>query len=1012
MSRIDGKEYGMKKKIKNGGLVAVMMTVLAAAGVHGASDSWNVGGSGNWDVGGNWLGMAVPGSATVDNTDVATFSYTLTADCIITVDAPRYIGGLSFGNTSAYKYSLNTGTLYLNSGGVIQTLSGNGNHTDTINAALQISGTSAATAFFTANAASASSLLRIGAVTGSATAGNTTTLTLNGSNAGNNTVAGVISDGTGGGTLAVTKQNPEGTWVLSGANTYSGGTILNEGTLIVNGDQNGAAGGWTVSPLSHTNASCTFQSGSIIVVPADQKIQIGNTTTSGNAFPVLTSAGVVTNQGPLLVGRRATLNLNNGASWMQNGLLSVDGYGGADAFLTVNSGASFTYTSSNSIKVNPAPGNSGDATVTIRGLFTTSQGFERTTTPNTNGFGIVSLAGGTLRFTEGTTNVVVNAAGKPFTFSLASSGGVIDTGTNSLVMEGVISGSGALTKRGTGMLTLSATNTYTGATTNESGTLRLVGGDNRLYTNGVFVFARSSTLDVDATSQTLASLTVPSTGSVITVKGKTGTLIVTGTSNLEFGPNGTVSNSYKTVVNMSDLGNFTYDSSSATFRVGARSSTNGEYLNEIARTTLAKTNMIRANSIAVGDKGGNNDGGLSILYLGQDNTLKVNTINSGYSGRSDTIMSFGAGLTAPAVTLRNTDGTSPVTTWSIGNVATFAGAGQTTFSDIVDLSAGTVDAMLTTLTIGTADVASQLNRVGTENAFFTMGAGTLTASAISIGRMLSNADGTVGGTYRANGTFTLDGGTVMATNLTMAVNTITDTSSNTKTVSGTFNLSNGTLRAATVQKGAQTGTATATTTFRWVKGTIGNISGSDLIWTNIPLTLQTAASHVVDITGANTATFDAASPISGAGCPVTKTGTGTLKLCGANTFSGGTTVSNGTLAAGCNNALASGSDLTLSGGAFDAGSDVNTLDMLTLSDSTASQLLLSSPDCQLAFSGMSGTGTLTVTGTLGSTAVRFGTSDSALTGEQLSRISVNGFPAGLSVAGYLREVRGTLIQFR
>jgi autotransporter-associated beta strand protein len=215
-----------------------------------------------------------------------------------------------------------------------------------------------------------------------------------------------------------------------------------------------------------------------------------------------------------------------------------------------------------------------------------------------------------------------------------------------------------------------------------------------------------------------------------------------------------------------------------------------------------------------------------------------------------------------------------------------------------------------------------------------------------------------------------------------------------------------------VQKGPQTGTATATTSFRCVAGTIGNISDSDLIWTNIPLTLQTAASHVFDITGGNEATFDANSVISGSGCALTKTGTGTLKLCGANTYNGGTIVSNGTLAAGCNNALASGSDLILSGGIFDAGSYANHLDTLTLDNGTSSQLLVNSGACTLFFTGMSGTGNLAVIGTLGSTSVQFGMSYSTLTGEQLSRITINGKPVGLNVQGYLRELKGTMISFR
>jgi autotransporter-associated beta strand protein len=1004
----------MNMKKKSGFLLALAMMLLVATGAQATSDAWNMDASGNWDAGGNWLGSSVPGSTTADNTDVATFSYTLTADCIITVDAPRYIGGLSFGNTSAFKYTLSSGALQLNNGGVIQTLAANGDHTDTIDTPIQLDG---ATAFFTANAASASSLLSIGAVTGSATVGNTTTLTLNGSNPGANAVTGVIGDGSGGGKLALVK-NSAGVWRLSGQNAYQGGTTVNAGTVDVYGDQSAATGGWIIGPTSVNLVTNNFKSGSTIVVAAGKSIQVGHTTSSGNDYTIVNVSSAVTNQGSFLVGRAATVNLYSGTKWQQAGDMSITGYGGRIENLNVNSGSTFDYIGANTIKVNPAYNNSGGAVLTIRGLFNTQQAFERTETVST-GYGRLTLSsGGRLKLTGPVETLTLYPDNKPLQFTLDNGGGMIDTDTNNTAITCVISGSGTLTKSGTGMLTLTNANTYTGFTTNDAGTLRLVGGNNRLRNTGTLVFSDTSTLDVDTTSQTLSALLFPNTTMTATINGAGGALTVNGASDMELGPGGTLNSSPTVTVNMSDLSTFTYDASGNTFRVGLKNTVvNNVYLGQVALVTLAKTNTIRATNFYVGDRGANSDGGISTLHLGQKNTLSVNSINSGYSGRSDTQMDFASGLSNPTVTIRNTDGSSAVANWSIGSIGTFTGAGQSTFTDTISFLGGTLDAVVTTLTMAVADAMAQANRAGTENASFAMGDGSLTVSTLNLGKIANTGGdgtttGTVGGTYRANATFSLNGGSVSASTITLAENTITDVSSFTKSTSGTFILSNGTLRASTVQKGPQTGTATATTSFRCVAGTIGNISGSDLVWTNIPLTLQTAASHVFDITGANTATLDANSPISGSGCALTKTGTGTLRLCGANTYNGGTTVSNGTLVAGGNNALASGSDLILSGGGFDTGSYANTLDMLTVSDSTMSQLLVSDPGCLLSFTGMEGTGTLTITGTLGSTSVRFGTSDSALTGEQLSRINVNGFPAALSVAGYLREVRGTVIQFR
>ena len=57
------------------------------------------------------------------------------------------------------------------------------------------------------------------------------TLTLQGSTAGTGEFGGAIVDNSVGNTTAVTKAGT-GTWTLSGANTYTGGTTVNAGTLL------------------------------------------------------------------------------------------------------------------------------------------------------------------------------------------------------------------------------------------------------------------------------------------------------------------------------------------------------------------------------------------------------------------------------------------------------------------------------------------------------------------------------------------------------------------------------------------------------------------------------------------------------------------------------------------------------------------------------------------------------------------------------------------------------------
>ncbi len=148
------------------------------------------------------------------------------------------------------------------------------------------------------------------------------------------------------------------------------------------------------------------------------------------------------------------------------------------------------------------------------------------------------------------------------------------------------------------------------------------------------------------------------------------------------------------------------------------------------------------------------------------------------------------------------------------------------------------------------------------------------------------------------------------------------------------------------------------------------------------------------------------------GGSLSKVGVGTLTLAGTNTYSGTTSLTNGKLVFGCDNALHSGSRLVLSGGTLDPGVFGNTLQRLVVTGSGT--LAMGDGSCHLAFADNSEawTGTLEITGTLGPTSLRFGTDASGLTQAQLDSITVGGKKVWLKLnaQGYLLRMSGTLIR--
>jgi T5SS/PEP-CTERM-associated repeat protein/autotransporter-associated beta strand protein len=288
------------------------------------------------------------------------------------------------------------------------------------------------------------------------------------------------------------RKSGDGTLILSGANTYSGGTIISGGTLQVSSDTNlGDAGGALTfdTGIGTLHTTQTMSSGRAINL-VDSAIFETATGTTFNA------SGTITGAGALIKTGEGTLELSGNNGWLGGTLLAAG---------------------------------------TLRSDATGALPF------NTD----YAITGGTLDLNN------INLTMR----SLWGSGGAIALGSAQLTVEqatdsffaGTISGTGGLTKDGAGTLLLSGNNTYHGGTTIEGGALAITSDANlgdaggainflggRLTTFGNIVTGRaigvggSGTIDI--WSGTTLTATNAITGSGTFMKDGGGTLVLTGNS--------------------------------------------------------------------------------------------------------------------------------------------------------------------------------------------------------------------------------------------------------------------------------------------------------------------------------------------------------------------------------------------------------------------------------------------------------------------------------------------------
>lgn len=161
--------------------------------------------------------------------------------------------------------------------------------------------------------------------------------------------------------------------------------------------------------------------------------------------------------------------------------------------------------------------------------------------------------------------------------------------------------------------------------------------------------------------------------------------------------------------------------------------------------------------------------------------------------------------------------------------------------------------------------------------------------------------------------------------------------------------------------------------------------------------------NVKDTTG----TFQINGDVSGAN-GISLVGVGTLRLNGANTYSGATTLTSGTLLLGAADRIADTSAIVFNGGTLSTNGFSDAMGTLQLSADSAIDLGAGDSDLSFLDSSAIGWSASTVLNISnfaeGVDSIRFGTDASGLTSTQLSQILLNGNSAYIDGSGYLTTV--------
>jgi autotransporter-associated beta strand protein len=771
---------------------------------------------------------------------------------------------------------------------------------------------------------------------------------LGGSNSGNNTFAGAITNVTN-----LTKAGA-GKWILSGTNTYTGTTTVSAGTLLVNAPGSLAAD----SAVTVASAATLGGNGTIngtVSVSAGGSLAPG----SGNTIGTLTLAN---NSASSLALNGNTLLFDLPASGTTCDLIAISGALGGLALnganyitLSAPSGAQtgtytlMTYSTKTGSGTLTFP--NGSTTMTVgSSTFTLTVGATSVTliisdanvgslnSDIWSGAASYVWDGGALNWTKNSTPSQAFADGDRVTFddggangAAITSGGTVspasihfNNSNKSYTVSAAIGGAGSLFKSGAGQLTLSGGNTYTGGTVLSAGTLVTTADANLGSGGGITVngaaswnwgnsvnYARALTVNEGAV------LTLNQNGSNTGVLSGNGTITVSGAVGPVFSNSGstftgTVNPGYGlSIANLGDssnpivLGNFTWTGSAKTFAL---------------RPVISSTASGYGYSI--------NNSGTGAL------TIQQNLTFAGAGSRTLTLGgSYGTTANQFAGNIGD-NGASAVSITKSGDNSIWALGGTSTYSGTTSLGTGgnpnngyLIFQGVQALSPSTALTLAQNNANAAPGYFKILDDSATPASRATV-NMNYSCDQNTASDQR--GYMTL----FVGNNNTANGGTSSSTQTGSTIQLGDFNISQPSLNNVGGAGLALTGANSYRLQIANVKVTLFN--GFAASWyvklnpTTAPLTVTGNVQQQAGVTGANvnlqldgTATGSLISGIikdsadgTARALSLTKQNTSVWTLTGVNTYTGTTTISAGLLRVNSPGSLASGSAVTVSGGAL------------------------------------------------------------------------------------------------